>query len=81
MQESCFPDLDASPSDDEILQAVNKIHPLSLGASGMHARLWQALSSTTEGFAFIRHFVIHLTTFGLQNSSCGMENGFTLYFA
>ena len=58
-QESFVPDLDASPSDDEILQAVNKLHPSSHGASGLHARLWQALSSTSGGFAFIRHFVIH----------------------
>ena len=54
-----FPNLDASPFDDAILQAINKLHSTSLGASGVHARLWQALSSTTTGFDFIRHFVVH----------------------
>jgi hypothetical protein len=44
---------------NEILQVVNKLHPSSHGASCLHARLWQDLSSKDEGFAFIRHFETH----------------------
>ncbi len=53
------PNLDAPPSDDEILQAINKLHSTSPIASNVYGRLWQALSSTLAGFAFIRHFVVH----------------------
>ena len=58
-QESYFSDLDAAPSDIEIIAAINKLNHSSPGASGLHASLWQALSSTVNGLNFIRHFVIH----------------------
>ena len=54
-----FLNLDSSPSDVEIVHVINKLHYTSPGVSGVHARLWQALSSTTIGFDFIRHFVFH----------------------
>jgi hypothetical protein len=54
-----FPNLDASPSGDEILQAINKLHSTSAGASDVHARLWQALSSIATRFDFIRHYAVH----------------------
>ena len=35
-----FPNLDASPYDDDLLQAaINKLHSTSLDVSGVHARL------------------------------------------
>jgi len=58
-QVSHFPNLDASSFDDEILQAINKLHSTSHGASDVHARLWHALSSTVASFDFIRNFVVH----------------------
>ena len=58
-QEPCFLDLDSIPSNIEINTAVNKLNASSPGASGLHARLWQALSSTDTGFSYIRHFVHH----------------------
>jgi hypothetical protein len=54
-----FSSLDASPSDVKIVHAINKLHSTSPGVSGVHARLWQALSSTTPGFDFIRHYGVH----------------------
>ena len=61
-QEACFTNLDATPLDVEIYAAVHKLNASSPGPSGLHARLWQALSSTDAGFACIRHFVIHFWT-------------------
>ena len=58
MQESCFTNLDGTPLDTEILNAVRNLNISSPGASGIHARRWQALSSTSVGFNFIRHFVV-----------------------
>jgi hypothetical protein len=36
--------------NEEILNAIGKLNISSQGASGIHARLWQALSSTDVGF-------------------------------
>ena len=58
MQESCFTNLDGIPLDEEILNAIRKLNISSLSAFGIHARLWQALSSTNAGCSFIRHFVV-----------------------
>ncbi len=52
-----FLDLDTTSSNVEIVTAINKLNASSPGASGLHARLWQALSSTDNGFSYIRHFV------------------------
>ena len=65
-QQPMFEGLDALPSDDEISKGVAKLHATSPGASGLHARLWQALASTEAGMSFIRHFVRH---FWLTESS------------
>ena len=54
-----FPDIDGLPTDDEITRNISRLHATSPGASGTHARLWQALASTPVGFIYIRHFVIH----------------------
>jgi len=56
-QETCFLDLESTPSNVEIITAVNKLNASSPSASRLHARLWQALSSTDIGFSYIRHFV------------------------
>ena len=58
MQAICFTNLDATPYDEENLEAVREINASSPGSSGLHARLWQALSSIGNGFHFIRHSVI-----------------------
>jgi hypothetical protein len=44
--------------DEEILNAIRKLNLSSPVAYGIHARIWQALSSTDVGFSFIRHFVV-----------------------
>ncbi|EOD30309.1 hypothetical protein EMIHUDRAFT_253735, partial [Emiliania huxleyi CCMP1516] len=44
--------LDHVPSDDEIQLATSKLHATAPGPSGLHARLWQALVSTSDGFGF-----------------------------
>ena len=51
--------LDHVPSDDEIQLATSKLHATAPGPSGLHARLWQALVSTSDGFGFVRHLVQH----------------------
>jgi len=49
-QETCFSDLDSTPSDVEIVTSINKLNPSSPSASGLiHARLWQALTFTDSG--------------------------------
>ena len=56
-QQPMFEGMDVLPSDDaEISKGVAKLHATSPGASGLHARLWQALASTEGGMSFIRHF-------------------------
>jgi len=59
-QESCFTNFDGTPLDKEILNAIRKLNISSPGADGIHARLWQALSSTDASFSFIRHFVVQV---------------------
>ena len=58
-QEPVFPDIDGLPTDDEIAKGISRLHATSPGASGTHARLWQALASTSAGFDYIRHFITH----------------------
>ena len=58
MQEACFTNLDGTPFYVEIHVAVRKLNASSPRASRLHARLWQAFSSTDIGFNFIRHFVV-----------------------
>jgi len=54
--------LDHVPTDDEIQLATSKLHATAPGPSGLHARLWQALVSTSDGFGFVRHLVQHFWT-------------------
>ena len=51
--------LDHVPTDDEIRLATSKLHATAPGPSGLHARLWQALVSTSDGFGFVRNLVQH----------------------
>ena len=51
--------IDGLPTDDEITKGISRLHATSPGASGTHARLWQALASTSAGFDYIRHFITH----------------------
>ena len=50
---------EGTPSDTEIHGALRKLHATAPGASGLHARLWKAFSSTDEGFDHVRHCVLH----------------------
>ena len=55
-KETCFSDLDATPTNAEIVTSINKLNASSPGASGLHARLRQAISSNDNGLSYIRHF-------------------------
>ena len=53
-----IPVIDDLPTDDEIAKSVSRLHATSPGASGTHARPWQALASTPESFNYIKHFIL-----------------------
>ena len=57
-QRDVMPDLDHSPSDEEIRCAVNKLNDTAPGDSGVVAQLFKALVVTTAGFDLIRTMVL-----------------------
>jgi len=57
----------------QIAKSVSRLRATSPGVFGTHARMWQALTSTPEGFNYIKHCILHF--WATENPPKGWEMG------